>query len=308
MDENFTSILAPAKNILVILPVKPSFDAVAAGLSLYISLRESGREAEIYCPTLMNVSYNRLVGVNFIKSEIGNRNLSITFPNYEPTSIEKVSYDIDNGQFKLTVVPKTGFTAPQKEQINVSYSGVNSDLLILIGGSVKNDFPSLSSKELSGVQVVHLGTRVLDANTDKGILSLAKPASCISELVTNLIKDNGFEIHPDIATNLVMGMEEGSIHFESSEVTPETFEVFAYLLRNGGQRMPKSVPAGTFPPGAIPTQPFGQKVSQVANVSQVPQDEKLDAQDIEGTSEALEPNPPADWLSQPKVYQGTSIS
>lgn len=291
MDGNFPSILAPAKSILIVLPVQPSFDAVAAGLSLYLSLRESDKAVEIFCPTLMNVGFNRLVAVNFVKTEIGNRNLSITFPSYEATNIEKVSYDIDNGQFKLTVVPKTGFIAPQKEQIVIGYSGVSADLIILIGGHEEDHFPILPSKELEGVQAVHLGTRVLNIDSGRGVMSLSKPASCISELVATLIRDNKFEMYPDIATNLVMGMEEGSMHFENSEVTPETFEVFAHLLRSGGQRVPKNTPADNFPPGAIPNQPFNQPQAPVHQV--------------ENKEELIE-NPPADWLAQPKVYQGSS--
>ena len=100
----------------------------------------------------------------------------------------------------------------------------------------------------------------------------------------------------DVATNLVMGIEEGSNHFESSEVTPDTFEVFAFLLRNGGQRLPKTkLESKNFPPGSIPGQPiFSQKTIQ-----------QPIAEQVEGKEEVVE-NPPQDWL-QPKVYKGTSV-
>ena len=112
----------------------------------------------------------------------------------------------------------------------------------------------------------------------------------------------------DIATNLVMGVEEGSSNFSSGEVTPDTFETFAYLLRSGGTRQPKVKlsPMG-FPPGAIPTQPFGTQVSptfaDATAGKQVLQEEPTEK--IEGKEEVNIENPPDDWL-QPKVFKGSA--
>ena len=44
-------------------------------------------------------------------------------------------------------------------------------------------------------------------------MSFAKPGATTSEMVANFIKENGMSIDPDIATNLVMGIEEGSANF-----------------------------------------------------------------------------------------------
>ena len=88
-------------------------------------------------------------------------------------------------------------------------------------------------------------------------MSFAKPGATTSELVANLIKENSLSLDADTATDLVMGIEEGSSNFASPEVTPETFETFAYLLRNGGQRGPRTkLSPADFPIGSIPTQPL----------------------------------------------------
>lgn len=315
MDNSFSSIIDSAGSVLILLPVKPSFDQVTAGLSLYLSLNHA-KNVNISCPTPMTVGMNRLVGVNKISSELGNKNLTMKFKGYDATNIEKVSYDIIDGEFNLTVVPKTSFTAPQKEQIEISYAGVSADLVILIGGVSDSDFPILETQDLGSPKIIHIGTR--DFSSGHGILSFAKPASTISELVAVLIKENNLtEVDPDVATNLVMGIEEGSSKFSSPEVTPETFETFAWLLRNGGQRQSrvKLSPVG-FPPGSIPNQPFGQKESKVSQVSQVPQVaqvsatqqpqiQETDAQDAQGTQETEQDiNPPDDWL-QPKVFKSS---
>ena len=305
MENSFISLVDSATSILILLPTKPYFDQVAAGLSLYLSIHDR-KEVNISCPTPMMVGFNRIIGINKITSELGNKNLTIKFKGYDAGNIEKVSYDIINGEFNLTVVPKAGFTSPDKEQLDLSFSGISADLVILIGGANDSHFPILESSELSGAKVVHIGNRVLSSNRD--VLSFAKSGATTSELAANLIKENGLNIDSEIATNLVLGIEEGSLNFSSAEVTPDTFETFAWLLRNGGQRQSRTKlsPIG-FPPGSIPTQPFSQpkKVQAIPQPSTVSNPEPV-LEQIENKEEVIE-NPPEDWL-QPKVYKGTSES
>ncbi len=305
MENSFLSIIDSAASVLIVLPTRTYFDQVAAGLSLYLSIHDR-KEASIFCPSPMTVGFNRLIGINKISTEIGSKNLTIRFAGYDATNIDKVSYDIDNGEFKLTVVPKAGRNSPQREQLNVSYAGVSADLVILVGGAGDSDFPILSSDELSNAKIAHIGTRVLDSGRE--VMSFAKPGATTSELVANLIKDNGLTIDADSATDLVMGIEEGSANFTSSEVTPETFETFASLLRSGGSRMPKvKLSPMNFPPGAIPTRPYSTPdVPQQA--TPMPQIEtQPEAIVPESGEESPDINPPSDWL-QPKIYKGTSVS
>ncbi len=304
MENSFSQLTDAASSILILLPTKPYFDQVAAGLSLYLSLKDK-KEVNIFSTSPMMVGFNRLIGIDKIVSEVGNKNLTIKFKGYDAGNIEKVSYDIENGEFRLTVVPKVGFTSPQQEQLDLSYSGVAADLVILIGGANDTHFPILASEEVAGAKIVHLGTRVMTSAHD--VMSLAKPGSSTSELVANLIKNDGLAIDPDIATNLVMGIEEGSNNFSSQEVTPETFETFAYLLRSGGQRLPKTkLSPMNFPAGSIPSQPFSAPTQPRPTPKQVMQAIESMSPDMEGTHEDEQDiNAPDDWL-QPKVYKGSS--
>jgi hypothetical protein len=296
MNDSFSALINSAVSILIVLPEKPNFDAAASGLALYLSIREA-KEALIYCPSPITVGLNRLIGVNKISSELGNKNLTIKFAGYDAKNIEKVSYDIENGEFKLTVVPKAGFTAPGKDQLDLGFSGISADLIVLIGGSDEHDFQVLSAEELAGAKVAHIGVRAL--TSARAVMSFASPGASVSEVIARIIKENNLSLDADVATNLVMGIEEGSSNFASSEVTPDTFEIFAFLLRNGGQRPPKTrlSPMG-FPPGSIPTQPFlPAKPVQDVQPEVVPEK-------IEGKEDPVE-NPPDDWL-QPKVYKGAT--
>src|SRR3989344_9102798 len=236
MENSFSSLIDSSASILILLPTKPYFDQVAAGLGLFLSLRDR-KETQINCSSPLTVEFHRLVGVNKITTDAGNKNLTIKFAGYNPQDVERVSADIENNEFKLMVVPKPGMVSPKKEQIELSFSGVSSDLVILVGGANESHFPQL--RDLAGTKIVHIGTRDLPVTSENGIISLARPGSSVSEVVANLIKENELPMDVDTATNLIAGIEEGSRFFQGPDVTAATFEVFADLLKAGGRRTGK---------------------------------------------------------------------
>lgn len=299
MNNSFKNLIDSALEVIILLPSNPRIDQVSAGLSLYLTLRAT-KNISISCNTPMTAEFNRLIGVDKINTELGSKNLTIKFKNYNAEEIDKVSYDIENGEFKLTISPKTGFNSPTKEQINVSYSGVGADTLILIGGENEKSFPMLSNFENKNIKMIHVGTKLLEVGNNLEVLSFASPASSVSELMTSLIKESGFSIDSDIATNLLAGIEEESYNFQSSDVTSLTFEIFAKLLKLGGQRMPKRIISKSFPQGSIPNEPFTSLKSK--DIKQV---EKI-VNNEESRNEEKEEIPES-W-TEPKVYTGTTVS
>jgi hypothetical protein len=285
-NSSFKSQLDQAKSILILLPTKPYFDQVASGLSLFLALR-SFKDINIVCPSDMLVEFNKLVGVDKVSSDFGNRNLVIKFSDYKATDIERVSYDIENGEFRLSVIPKPEVNPPDKQQIKMSYSGISADLVILVGGANETHFPEISGKELAGVSKLHIGTRQLAVSAGQEVLSLASQASSISELVYTLLKQSGIELDTDIATNLLLGIEVATNHYSTDAVSADTFQTVADLLRIGARRAQKE-PRQSFPPGAIP----GEVLQQRPATKQ---------------EELGDENPPKDWLG-PKIYKGTSVS
>ena len=301
MDNSLKNLIDSAQEVLILLPSNPAMDQVAAGLSLYLSLTGSGKNATISCPSPMVTELNRLVGIDKISTEVGNKNLTIKLVNYEAQNVDKVSYDIDNDQFKLTIAPKSGLKSPTRDQIDISYSGVSSDTVILVGGIDESNFPLLMNPDLVDAKFIHVGTRLLEVTSERAVLSFAKPASSTAELTANLLKESGFVVNEDIATNLLAGIENQSKNFQSAEVTAETFEIFAELLKLGGRRMPKTMPARSFPQGSIPTRPFNQVVQaqdmHVTDNQMTPEEAEME----------LNQEIPASW-SEPKIFTGTSVS
>lgn len=309
MENSFRFLTDQANSILIVIPTKPFFDQVAGALALYLTLRET-KDVSIVSPTPMTVEFNRLIGVNKISHDLGNKNLLIKFAGYEASNIERVSYDIENRQFQLTVIPKTKFKAPLKEQIEVSYSGFATDLIILVGGANESHFPILTSKDVENSKIIHMGTRDIASSASNKIISLDRPASCDSELVASFIIDGQFKIDMDTATDLLMGIEEGSMNYTAPGVSAQTFEVVSHLMKSGGTRLSQNmaqIRSSDFPLGSIP----GQSLRPMPTPQRVPMTQPVQNQvevatndnDVTQTEEV-----PDEWLTEPKIYKGTSTN
>lgn len=307
MDNTFRSLIDSAKETLILIPAKASFDEVASGLSIYMSLLTSGKRAVVCSSAEMTAEFSRLVAVNKISKSVGNKNMVIKFKDYDPTSVDKVGWEVENNQVVLTIIPVSEKEPPTLDQMEVNYSGVSSDLIIVVGGQNDSSFPELSQKEFLGRRTIHIGVKLLEIFGESEVLSFARLSSSVSEVSYSLLKESQLNIDPDIATNLVLGIEEGSGSFQSDGVTVSTFEAFAELLKLGGQRSKKINPQ-SFPVGSIPTKPFTKK-QDLTKVYQpvMKQDEKASTMTPEEAEEELQQDIPSSW-SEPKIFTGTSVS
>lgn len=303
MENSFKNIIDRSSSILILLPLNPYFDQVAAGLSLYLALKDQ-KNAQIVSPTPITVEFNRLIGVNKISQDLGNRNLVIKFIDYKANDIERVSYDIEEGQFKLTVIPKAEANPPLKEQIDLSYSGILVDTVIVIGGANESHFPSISSQDFIDANFVHIGIKDISLTSGRSYLSFSKPASSISEVIFGLLKEAGINYDSDIATNLLMGIDESTQSLNSPSVNADTFSAISELMKTGGKRLNTQAPLerNNYPAGSIPGTQWG-----VQPTKRISQQQTQIRDNFTDTKEDENQNPPKDWLS-PKIYKGTSTS
>lgn len=344
MEDQFKQVVDNARSILVLLPTQHAFDDVAAGLGLFLALRED-KDIQIVSPSPMTVDFNRLVGINKITQDLGDKNLIIKFLDYNPKDIERVKYDLEEGHVVyLSVIPMPGKKAPAKDQVHLSYSGVAADTVFLVGGTDDSHFPQLGSKDLAGSKIAHIGIKDINLSGGKQFLSFARPASSVSELVYSLLRNSDREIDQDVASDLLMGIEESTNNFTDTNTTGDTFIAVGDLMKRGARRMANKpqAQATQFPPGSIPVlprmphmqvgqqpiyQPMPQNFppiqpqAQFPVQSQIPRPQRqpipqrpplpqqpAPIQPEEQNQPSEEENPPEEWLTKPKVYKGTSVS
>ncbi len=301
MQNSFPQLIEGAKSILIVLPKNPFFDQVAAALGLFLALKNN-KDTAITCVSPMVVEFNRLVGVDKVTSEIGNKNLVIRFSNYQATDIERVSYDIEGSEFKLSVIPKPQIAPPKEDQVVVSYSGLSVDTVILVGGVNESHFPMLSGKDFERAKIAHVGIQSMQAEA-KAISSFATQSSSVSEIVANLLQSANIPLDQDIATNLLAGIYDGTKNFTSNFVTENTFKVAATLKAVGGSQPKEKLDSKNFPQGSIPqVQPAPAVVeAPVAAQPAIAVPAITEPKPIEPIQTA----PPKSWL-EPKILKSTT--
>lgn len=228
--------LSTARTIFVLLPQNPNLDKLAASLALFLSLKKTGKEVTIACPTEMRVEFSSLVGIDKISNKLTGRNLVISF-DYIDDSIDRVSYNIENHNFNIIVQTNAGFPPLSSEKVRYSYSGGEADLIFVIGSQNLESLSHLS-KDLANPDkrtIVNVDAGL--NNSQFGKINLVDSvASCCCEIVSQLIFKLGLPIDEDISTNLLLGIEKETQKFISPKVSAETFEAAAFCLRSGARR------------------------------------------------------------------------
>lgn len=292
------SALTTAQSIFIALPRNPSFDKVAAGLGLYLSLVKAKKSVEIGSPTEMRVEFSSLVGVDKIKNTFqgGKDSLVISF-DYVEDAIEKVSYNIENNKFNLVVKPKAGRPPLDSEKVEYSYSGGKVDLIFVIGAS----FPENLGRIYEDNQEVFKESQTINLDNDSrnqeyGQVNLVDlEAASLSEEIANLIALLRLPTDGDIGSNLLLGIERATNRFSSTKVGSNTFEAAAFCLKIGARRQVKK-PLKKIPRRKFPLKPMPPKVSA--------QKKPVEEESVEGEpTPGGEEKPKPDWL-EPKIYKG----
>lgn len=209
MTSDITASLTSASAVVIYLPAEPPLAMVAAGLSVYLSLKSRGTSVDIVCPTPMTVAESRLVGVDQVKTESPGRNLIISF-DYVKDAIEKVSYNVEEGKFNLLVQPKAGHQPLSADNVSFKLGAAGADLAILIGNA---SLPT-GSQNLPSLSLVKNDSRSLSVET------------------ATLLESANLPIDKDIATNLLWGLAEETDRF--STAAADDFAAAANLARRGG--------------------------------------------------------------------------
>lgn len=234
LSQQMVQELQSAPSVVLVLPPNPEVPHVGASLGLFLSLRQTGKNVEIACPTPMLVEANRFVGVQEIKTKLSGRNLVISF-DYTKDAIEKVSYNVDTGKFNLVVSPKSGHAPLDHTSVSYSYSGAVGDIIICVGAVDEKTLKEL----LPFDDPEHKKTLMLQPETGRSLVS--ETAYLVSAL--------GIAPDLDAVNNLFHALTLESDRFVHASA--EDFETAAALVRAGAS-MPETLYETPVAPSAPP--------------------------------------------------------
>lgn len=287
--------LNTAKSIMVVTADNPNLDCVASSLALYLALKNAGKNVIVASNTEPIVRDSHLVSLDKVKTEIGNTNLVISF-DYEEDSVEKVSYNVEDGKFNLVIQPKTGFTPFDSDKFSFSHTGANADLVIVVGASSIAGTGNILSREqelLNTATIANISNRP----GRFGKINLIDPKSSLAELITAVIHELGLKLTLDAANNLMQGIEDATNGLSSPDMTADTFEALAVLYRTGARR---SIRKSAAPNLSRPV--ISQKPTQAKRLQ--PQSSKPTFSPNQNKQTNDQKTSP-DWMG-PKIYKGST--
>lgn len=230
------SYLDSASTVLVLYPAGATREQAVSAFAIQQALKLSGKEVSLHSPAKPFLPEYPHV-TDSTRTELGNQNLVISF-EYSPQTVDKVSYHIgeDSNKFYLTIKPQKGSEPPDSSGVEFSYSGAEADLIICVGIA---NFESLEQLYY-GYEDLYDQSAVVgidSKNISLGTINIDK-SSYLSEQAANIIRGLGLAIDPDSATMLLREIDEFTNKLQADNITAETLETFAYLMRSGAVRQP----------------------------------------------------------------------
>ncbi len=203
-SEALTAVLNRAANIAVLIN-EANFDALAAGLALYLSLREAKKEGGVFLTASGANDWQSLAGAEFLRTDLGNEHLSIDL-NYPLEKIEKVFSDDSQGKLRLVVRLKEGAEPIKKEQVTLDFQAPKPDLGFVFGNF---EIPTIPVSWLANKESWAIFSHNYNG---KAGFSFVDPMS-YSEMVAHLLQNLGLPFNAQMAQNLYQGIRQATNSF-----------------------------------------------------------------------------------------------
>lgn len=305
--------------IFILFGQNATVDHVASGLGLYLVFKQLDKEVTIASPTELRAEFSRLVGLNQVQKNIGNKNLVITFKNYTLDNIEKISHnDGIGGKLELVIEPKSGQKAPDPKNIDFSFRGATADLVFLVGISRLEDLGSIydnNRKLFNDTTTVAFNRRQNPSFPSISVID--DTANSFSEIVYEFAQQLDLKVEGDTASNFLAGLDYATNRFQNPLISAGAFLTAGKLLEAGAKRQPPRITSAsqvspTFKPPTFPRpkpnahtptqQPFQSNQNQQPSLPTLTPPQPNQASKNQNNNQDKN-KPPKDWL-EPKIYKG----
>lgn len=339
-------LIAKNDKIGILVGKNPSLDQMAASLSLYLGIKQLGKNPSIACPSEAIVANSSLVGIDKVKTELtgDGGDLIVSFP-YREGEIEKVSYTLENGYLNIVVKATEEGLSFEQQDVLFKRSGGIPGLIFVVGTPRLSDLGHLFDAEaMKNATIINIDNQ--NENQGFGDVVLVTPqASSVSELAGSLLESLQIEIDQDIAQNLLSGISQATNNFQNQNTSYMAFAMAGTLMKKGARRTRVDAPKqqegnrSPFGPFTMPQprhqqpqrqqqtrepkqrpweqrpqqqqrqQPIQQQAAPQPVAAPMPQPQPMQqppVQQVERKEEKDEADTPPDWLA-PKVYKSSTL-
>jgi nanoRNase/pAp phosphatase (c-di-AMP/oligoRNAs hydrolase) len=210
MDEKNTKgsmeqLIQRSNNIAVIPSQIGGYDAFAAGLGLFFSLKEKEKRVDLIYTVGIPQGFEDLISGAEIVTDPSLRDLIVEI-NYSNSLAEKVNYSTQNDVLTLKISPvDRNFSL---NNVKSSLVGAGYDLIFLIGVQTKED-PGIPHSSLEEEFKTAVLVNLDNSNTNSrfGDINVVDPSTdSLSQLVLNVIARAGYFITRKPARALLKGI------------------------------------------------------------------------------------------------------
>lgn len=328
MDQNaqeaILSKLTKSEQPLIAVSPEGTFDDLAAGLALYLSIKNLGKKPLIYAKVPTVGEAQRLYGVGEIGGAQNPNNLVITIQK-AVESVEKVSYFLDKeNKLNITVHALPGGPGVSREDIAFDNLPVLSDIIFAIGFEAKSQLEQIITLEQlndPNILTVNITKSPMSQNIAQ-INIIDSGSMSMSETVSDMLQKLALPVNEDIAYNLFAGISFASDNFSPVKSTQRSFQMAGWLVKFGaGKSSMASSPQrdshfesiyAPAPPRTADTTMATQNVTMSKIGNNFPQDKAISRQNLSSRRQDQISSLPQDateskkdWLRPPKIYKGS---
>lgn len=230
--KEFIDIVKSARTTVIAFPSNSSLDTLSAGIALYQALKDR-QNIYLYSDKLHNQEMLPLS--QQIQTSIPNQKLIISIPDNQVDNVTTQKDGITS-DLEITIHPKPGTTALNHQDLKFSYKLPKIELLITFDDILTHgeQYPLIKQIIDQKPQIINLSlTQSSFPSVNLNIFS--NQLQSVSLLTYQLLSQISI-VNADIATTLLAGIQQSTSNFSKTNISPETFEAVADLLRRGGKR------------------------------------------------------------------------
>ena len=258
-------LLAPVREIIVVIRSNPSLDNLVAGVALAEALKKIGRQANVVCPTKITGETSKLSLAESVLNFIPQKQLEVAV-SYKTGSLSEIGFQKDPKALQLNLKPRPSQSVIDPLNIHYQEREVEPKAAFFI--EVENlahlqSFYEENETLFKKIPIINIDYH--PTNTNYGKINLIDTkASSISEMIALMLYDLRVYLSPEIAKMLYQGIASKTGNFSPEYFSANALEAASICLRY--QRKPQEptsqqpIPQQQQQPDSqpLPSQPSGQ--------------------------------------------------
>lgn len=237
-EQQILELLKQSSAVLICLPEQPTTDAIASGLAMMNVVEKLERKGRVVSSGFnLPQNHSFLPKSDEIYDDLSSLKKFIIDVDLSQTSVEELSYDIEDDKLRIYIQPKDGYF--EERDVSVTAGEYSFDLVITI------DSPDLDHLgriyEMNADFFYHTPIINIDhkpTNDNYGQIDLVRvTATSASEVIFEMLEHWGDNILDEyMATSLLAGMISKTKSFRSGSVTPRSLSIASHLIDQGARR------------------------------------------------------------------------